>query len=218
MSTSTVKTPSDRKDPRSAFSPEVQKDIDKGAQELLRMWNDGVVRAKYRIEVTLTETRRVYGESPGLVELWSASSALQGNGDTRIALCPGRHLKRNDCRAALTNQETHRVVACPKCAMAWKGSEVIEGTIYRATMEQWAHIIYGYYGELGHNADMVLSYHPVDSARVYTTAETATKQRDMTEHARRVRRRCIYPLKNFIHDVGAGADPIKRIQAFLTAD
>lgn len=218
MSTSVIKTPSERNETPQRFTPEMQQDIDKGAKELVRLWTDGVVQARYRIEVMLTETRRVYGESTGLLEVWSASSALQGNGDTRIPLCPGRHLKRNSCRAALTTQETHRVIACPKCGMAWKGSEVIEGTIYRATMEQWAHIVYGYYGELGHNADMVLSYHPVDIARVYTTAETAIKQRDATEHARRVRRRCIYPLKNFVHDVGTGADPLKRIQAFLTAD
>jgi hypothetical protein len=102
--------------------------------------------------------------------------------------------------------------------LVWKPSEVVEGVIYDATMERWAHTIYGYYGTLGHNADIVLSYHPIDATRVYSAAETVTQRRDRTAHARSVRRRCIYPLKNFVHDVGAGADPIKRIQAFLTAD
>ena len=178
-------------------------------------------KAKFKIELFLgsTEQSRIK-PIPGLLSFYQSGKKAHGGGDSKIYICPGAHLKRNDCSSRIPAESTgFGFLVCPRCGITWEGTQVIGEIFSRNVMKTWANTIYKYFRVLDMNADIVFK-HGVDPIRKITEAvisnekgRVAINNDKLTGLRRRVTH--IYPLANIIKDISSGANLQKRLEAFL---
>jgi len=175
-------------------------------------------KAKYKIEVIFAHTRSSRAASVGMLSLWESGTKLHGGGDTKVYWCPGKELKVSDCNGLIPDASMgYGYLVCSRCGTTWKGEQVIGEILYNLPMSKWAEVILRHYVSVGHNADIYLKYPRVD-LRVASGKEQAKQHMgELLAKARAERQQYIYPLRNVIKDVAAGADLLTRFHAFLTA-
>jgi hypothetical protein len=173
-------------------------------------------KARYKIELTLSGDRRRIQAVAGLLVFWESGAMLHGGGDGALYICPGKHLKRNDC-AAFMNGDCQALGTwiCPKCQTQWKPADVIGQLGFRLTMQNWAVVLHRYYIALGGNADLVMSYMPDTIRGVAEREQQKQLGGDLLGRVRGRRTKVVYPLANIIKDTSAGAGLYNRIYAFL---
>jgi hypothetical protein len=177
-------------------------------------------KAKYKIELLFGEERSIHRPVLGGVTFWEHGSQLGGGGDARLYLCPGKRLGRNGCTHPIPfDIASQGKLLCPKCRTLWQTPEeckaIIGEVLGRHTLQQWASVLLYYFRVLGQNCDFYVKY-AVGDIRAQALLE---QQRDRGgELLGKIRRRstAAYPLYNIIKDMSAGADPYRRIFAFLT--
>jgi hypothetical protein len=175
-------------------------------------------KAKYKIELMFGSRYASNQPYPGALSLWESGAKLHGGGDTKVYECPGKSLKRSDCTSLIPDaSQGYGHLFCPGCKTVWKGSQVHGEVFARLSNQGWATLLYRYFTKLGHNADIYVK-RPRRDIRVAARAEQhKTMMGELLEATRKKREVFIYPLKNIIKDVNAGADPVKRFRALLSA-
>lgn len=174
--------------------------------------------ARYKIELFFGKARRLYEPTPGIISLWESGSKLHGGGDSKIFICPGKLLKRNDCQAVIPEaanvSSTH---FCSSCRVTWSGKEVIGEHIANLPMKKWAEVLFQYFQRLGYNADIYLKYAPDDIRTTAALEQEKNRGGEMYAKTRSRRSKLLYPLSHIIKDTAAGADLLGRFVAFLMA-
>lgn len=174
-------------------------------------------KAKYKIELMFGSKYATNQPYPGALSLWESGSKLHGGGDTKVYECPGRTLKVNDCIGLIPDaSQGYGYLMCPDCKTVWQGMQVGGERLARLTTQGWSTLLYRFFVRLGHNADVYVK-RPRRDIRVAASAEQAKTIGGELLAKIRKREVFIYPLKNIIKDVNAGADPVKRFKALLSA-
>jgi hypothetical protein len=174
-------------------------------------------KAKYKIEILFASKRSTRAPSAGVLSFWESGSKLHGGGDAKMYMCPGKELGRNACDEFIPDVSNgYGFLVCPSCGTTWRGTEVIGEKLLKLSMRDWALVIYRFYIRLQHNADIVVKHPKVD---IRLMSELEQQKQHMGDKLGKARNRLhyIYPLRNIIRDVTAGADPLQRFYAFLMA-
>jgi len=174
--------------------------------------------ARYKLEVQLASHYTTLKPSAGIVSFWESGTKLHGGGDTKIYVCPGRSLGRNDCEAIIPDpSHGYGYAVCPACQTAWKGTDVHGEFAYRLSSNGWAEVLLKWFVRLGLNSDLRIKY-PPDDIRSLALAEQAQQKRGSVLAGGRTRRAVrIYTMGAIITDTSAGADLYSRILAFIKA-
>lgn len=174
-------------------------------------------KAKYKLEIMFGRDYRTGQAYPGALSIWESGAKLHGGGDTKVYECPGKALKKNDCMGLIPDaSQGYGFLVCPSCKTVWKGGQVHGEVFARLTTEGWATLLYKYWVRLGHNADLYMKRPRRDIRRAAQDEQEKQRGGELLMKSRK-RETSIYPLKNIIKDVSAGADPIKRFKAFLSS-
>lgn len=174
-------------------------------------------KAKYKIELMFGREYKANQPYPGAISLWESGTKLHGGGDTKVYECPGRTLKVSDCTGLIPDaSQGYGYLVCPNCKKVWKGEQVHGERLARLTTHGWAVLLYRFYVRLGHNADIYVKRPRRDIRRAAGGEQQKQMGGELLASARK-REMFIYPLKNIIKDVNAGADPITRFKALLSA-
>ncbi len=198
-----------------------QAEYEKRAQALAKLLSAEKLVAKYKIELMFGKARGpVDRPTPGMLSFWHSGSKFHGGGDEKIYLCPGERLKVNDCTAVLeASYNSSLGVVCPACGKIWKHEHVIGELLFNLPMRKWAEVMHRHFRQFEYNCDIYLKFAPTDIRSV--TRAHLEKQSwagvQKLEKTRATRAKAIYPLKNIVTDIHAGADLEKRIYAFLVA-
>lgn len=173
--------------------------------------------AKYKVEVFFGRQRSMHAAFPGCISLWESGNQLHGGGDTKVYECPSADLGHGPCNGIIGgSSQGYGHLVCPACLHTWRGDEVSGERLARLTTQNWAELIYRYYVRAGHNADIYMKYTPMDLREASSLEQVRQHMGEKLGKVRGSRRLAIYPLKNIISDVSAGADIVRRFQAFLS--
>lgn len=189
----------------------------KGRMEAMDKLLAEAKKAKYKVELMFGSKYASNQPYAGALSLWESGSKLHGGGDTKVYECPGKTLRMSDCVGLIPDSsQGYGHLFCPSCKVVWKGGQVHGEILARLSNQGWANLLYKYFVKLGHNADIYVK-RPRRDIRV--AAKTEQDKQHMGEKLVKARERevFIYPLKNIIKDVNAGADPVKRFRALLSA-
>lgn len=174
-------------------------------------------KAKYKLELMVSRDYRSNAPFAGALSVWESGTKLHGGGDTKVYECPGRALKINDCIGLIPDASTgYGHLVCPDCKRVWQGEQVSGERLARLTKQGWATLLYRYYVRVGHNADIYLKRPKRDIRQAAAAEQERQRGGEVLMKARKIET-VIYPLINIIKDVGAGADPILRFKALLSA-
>ena len=174
--------------------------------------------AKYKIEILFGRGYSPNKPSHGGMSFWESGSKLHGGGDTIMHLCPGKDLKVNDCEAFIPDaSHGYGFLVCPSCHTAWEGEKVGGQILCRLTAQGWTQVVLKYFMKLEMKADIYVKYHPDDIRSAAALEQGKQHMGELLLGARRSRQPRIYPLKNIIKDMSAGATLEGRILAFLRA-
>lgn len=174
--------------------------------------------ARYKIDLLLASGWSTQRPSAGMISLWESGRALHGEGDTKLYVCPGKHLGRNECDAIIPGLGLgYDSAVCPKCGVLWKSGELIGEYAYRLDMNRWAEVLYRWFRKLGMEADIRIIYPPDDIRSLSAIEQERQRGGDLLEPARARRATRVYPLRNIIKDTTAGADLQGRFLAFVRA-
>lgn len=208
--------------PPEELSEEEQEAIKQKMQAVDRFFRDGKVVARYKIEVQFGKGRSTWKPFPGAISLYLSGTKLNGGGDEKLYVCPKPGCPgivppfRRFVRQAKDGSTT-ACVPCPTCGTMWPENDLVGEVLYRLTPQDWATAIMRFFTRLENNADIYVKYHPMD-IRAQTMMEMArARGGDEINKARKNRGLHIYPLKNIIKDMGAGAQLYDRILAFIKA-
>lgn len=185
--------------------------------------------ATYRLEVQFNANHRNNAQklSPdpiiqGLVSFWRNASA-KGRGEEKVYECPGKRLEHNSCIAFMPDVSHGMGIAiCPACGTRWQPEQLTGEVGHARTRRGWADVLYHYMVKMEGDCDIILK-HPTEMDLRLVTAQELDHDRggEVLRKARAKRqengRIVRYILKDFIHDVSAGADPLERLHAFLSA-
>jgi hypothetical protein len=175
-------------------------------------------KAKFKIELLFSSRRSGRVPYVGAMSLWESGTKLHGGGDDKAYECPSEAHKKGPCSGIITSSgQGYGHLVCPKCHIVWKGSQVHGEVFARLTTDGWASLIYKYFVRLEHNADI---YVKLPKADIRKAAELEQQKQLMGEtlaKARSKRDVYIYPLRNIIKDTCAGASPLTRFRALLSA-
>lgn len=181
------------------------------------------IKAKYKLEIVVNEERTAMKPYFGLVTAWTNGGLLHGGGDGGIYFCSNLVEKdghTKTCSAPLDLRWIGRKNAvCPTCRRMVDVKELAGQVGYRATSQVWAGIIARMWLALGGDADLRLGVLG-DSLRRKTddvVKNAAPTAGDKLNYVRHKRLWIVYPLKNLIKDISAGAGLEQRIRAFLSA-
>jgi hypothetical protein len=189
-------------------------------QAMAKILKDDKIKAKYKLELIFGKARSLHRPTPGIVTFWENGTKLHGGGDVKLYLCPGKRLKFNDCEKLIPELANEQgTLVCPSCGNIWKGEAVIGELMYNLPMQKWADVIYTHFRHLEYHCDIYLKHAPDDIRSTALAQKERATFRGSTrlEKIRAVRARHIYPLRNIIKDVSAGADLLGRIHKFLVA-
>jgi hypothetical protein len=196
-------------------------EVAKRAEALKKVLADPKINAKYKIELVFGKARGAVDKpTPGMVSFWLNGSKFHGGGDEKLYLCPGRNLKKNDCEAimpAFSNTADGSI--CPACGNIWKSESTIGEYMFNLPMRKWAEVLHRFFRIFEYHSDIYLKYAPLD-IRSITRAQaekTTWEGSKKLANTRDKRAKSIYPLRNIIKDINAGADLEKRLYAFLVS-
>lgn len=196
-------------------------EVAKRQEVLQKLLANKAIQAKYKLEVLFGKARsNGMNPTPGMLSFWENGTKLHGGGDVKLYICPGQRLKRSECTAVLQDSYNEGTgVICPACGTIWKHEQLIGEFLFNLPMRKWAEVLHKWFRHFEHHCDIYLKYAPAD-IRSVTKAQTekATwKGSQILAKTRDVRAKAIYPLRNIVVDLNAGADLEKRIYAFLVA-
>lgn len=174
---------------------------------------NGELRAKWKIEVTFLRNRTPRGLNAYGVRVWESGRALNGEGDVLAFWCLNADPDSNDgCRSIISSDFIKAGVAfCPYCKRTIRAdmlTDMVGGNVY---VDALARYIASLFRKLNSSADIYLKFHKEDPRYL------AMAQAKGVKKASDLKGLHIYPLKNIIKDTSAGADIVRRIQAFLSA-
>ena len=173
--------------------------------------------AKYKVEIAFSFERGGFKAYPGAISLWESGNKLHGGGDTKVYECPAAEKGRPPCSGVIGGSaQGYGHLVCPLCQQVWKEDDVFGERLARLTTQNWAVLLYKYYVRVGHNADLYMKYMPQDLRKASDVEQEKQQMGERLNKVRNTRRLAIYPLKNIIKDVSAGADVLRRFQAFLS--
>jgi hypothetical protein len=182
--------------------------------EFVRM--DGIVIAKYKIELTFVHNRRLNSENACGIQVWESGKRFHGGGDQLMYCCVDTSekdpSKAQGCRNFISSEDIDNGIAyCRHCQRGVVSNKL--GQIYymNATPQKIAEKLVTVFRQLGSNADIYIKFHKTDIRYV---AMLRAKGPDV---ARKLKGMNIYPLKNILKDTASGADLAGRFKAFLTA-
>ena len=173
--------------------------------------------AKYKIEIAFSYERGGHKAYPGAVSLWESGNKMHGGGDTKVYECPATDKGYDACAGVIGgSSQGYGHLVCPTCQRVWKERDVSGERLARLTTQNWAVLLYRYYVRVGHNADLYMKYMPRNLRQASDLEQEKQQMGERLNFVRKERRVAIYPLKNIIKDVSAGADILRRFQAFLS--
>lgn len=190
------------------------------AARITKLLTDPKVVAKYKLEIIFGRVRTARGLTPGAVTFWANGTKFHGGGDEKVYLCPGRRLKKSDCEAVLQADYISALgITCPACGTTWPNEHVIGEVFLNLDMRKWAQALYGLFCQFDCNCDLYLKHAATDvrSISIAQSQKQTWVGSQKLEKARTTRARVIYPLRNIIQDISAGADPLRRFYDFITA-
>lgn len=174
--------------------------------------------APYKIELQLASGFSITKPSAGLICFFGSGRALHGDGDTRLYICPGRELKVADCSAFIPDiGQGPETAVCGNCGNTWKNDQLIGEVLYRLPVQKWAIVLATWFRKLNSQADVRIIYPPDDIRSKALLEQEKQRGGELLESARAKRAIRVYPLKNIMTDLGAGADLTNRMLAFVRA-
>lgn len=179
------------------------------------------IKAKYRLELFLSEKRSSLNPYGGFVSAWSNGGYAHGGGDETIYFCNAKTVRNGNevtCGKPLSIQFISAGKAvCQHCKTMLKSQDLTGQVFARLHGQQWARLLTRMFYRLEGSADLVLCVMPGDLRQA--TAEERVKEHrgEVLDHVRLRRVRVVYPLDRIIKDTSAGADLERRIRAFLEA-
>jgi len=203
------------------LTPEQAAEVAKRAEALKKVLSDSKINAKYKIEIVFGKARgAVDVPTPGMVSFWLNGSKFHGGGDEKLYLCPGRTLGKSHCEAimpAFSNTADGSI--CPSCGTIWKSESTIGELLFNLPMRKWAEVVHRYFRLFEYHCDIYLKFAPLDIRSISRAqaAKTTWEGSKKLANVREKRAKSIYPLRNIIKDISAGADIEKRFYAFLVA-
>lgn len=173
----------------------------------------GEIRAKYKIEVTFTEGRTLFGSNLLGITLWESGKRFHGGGDELVYWCKDNRQGHDDgCWAPIPGDLIRGEVAvCPNCNRMVNSDLLTNMRIGKVTNRALAAELVTIFHSLGSNADIYIKYHKTD---VHYIAMEREKGSDV---ANRLKGMHIYTLKNILRDTASGADLAKRFYAFVSS-
>jgi len=182
-------------------------------------------RAKYKLEIHIHEERSTWKPFFGMMYFLLSGDKIHGGGDTKVYLCAD-----DSCHGVINTAECTIVdisenadptapakVLCPKCNKVLLARDLWGERGLRLTATNWARAIYNNFMYLDSNADVVLLSHHANLRKQTELEMQRNANSDLVNVARRARHKVVYPLKNIIKDVSAGADLVNRFHAFINA-
>jgi hypothetical protein len=195
-------------------------------------------KARYKIEVHFGKDRTTLGLCTCAILIWESGKRFHGGGDEKMYWCGYK-----DCSKPIRSSAFgpyHAV--CPHCqrecfldpesrAMHIKklkntgqplnGIDMLPLIVGEKLMKVPAMRIAEFMTHIWHqlecDADIYLKYHPSDIRFNLNDPDGKLKVIDTLDNARTKRGLMIYPLKNILKDVSAGADVTKRFLSMITA-
>lgn len=183
-------------------------------EEVHSILSGGQILARWKIEITFLQNRRLRGTTPYGCQIWESGKALNGEGDARAWWCLDSREKSNEgCRGIIPQDCVQRGIAvCPNCGRTIDAGLLTEMTGGNVTMQELANYLADLFRRrLNSNADIYIKYHKTDPRYL------AMLQAKGKAIAERLKGMHIYPLARIIRDVSAGADLATRFKAFLTS-
>ena len=173
--------------------------------------------ARYKVEAYFASSYSVMKPFPGVVTFWENGTAHRvGESDQKVYLCPGKSLRRNDCERIIPEMSNgNGWLICPHCSTLWKADEVHGEINAVLTIQNWAKNLLMQLGRCQMNADLVVHRYPVNLQISQEMVDDRWGEKFEKDKTKLVR--YMYPRANMIKDTAAGADLLRRIEAFLKA-
>lgn len=120
-------------------------------------------QGRFKLDLILTGERGRSKAYPGILTFWESAATLNGNGDIKIYLCPGRELRGNNCTAYIPSScNMYGQVICPKCQSMWKPEELYGEVLGRHDDQGWARLLTIYFERFDRDCDLYMKYNPLD--------------------------------------------------------
>lgn len=173
-------------------------------------------KAKYKLEVSFTETRSAHQAYAGMLFAWVNEGFDSGGGDEGIHFCPAKLDTGRVCAYPIEHAFISKGVAlCPECKQTTKPRDLVGQVFFRLRTQQWVEVLVKYYKRLDENADIRLC--TMDGDLHGATERLMAGNPDNIRQHRRNRDWVIYPHENIVRDMLSGASLEGRIRAFLEA-
>jgi len=175
-------------------------------------------RGKYTLDITLLKLENERLPMPGQLKFWAsgARTYAKANQDTKLYLCPGKHLRQSNCDAvmpAFSNFSSKHI--CPSCGTTWSPDQMIGEVLARLTYTDWARVIASYFVKFESCANFALT---IRSPGLHSAVEQEM-QRDIRNarinQVEKATRTSYYNFPRLAADLQAGASLEGRIRAFL---
>lgn len=171
---------------------------------------------KYKIDLLLGHGFSTRNPSTGMISFWDSGRALHGDGDSKLYVCPGKHLGRSNCEAIIKGYaQGHNDAVCTACGTRWKSGDLIGEICYRLIPQRWAQVLTKWVRALDMDADIRIIYPPDDIRTSAAIEQDRQHGGELLEKARTKRATRSYPARNIMKDVTAGADLEGRILSFI---
>jgi len=177
-------------------------------------------QARYKLEVLFSKSRSLLNPFPGVITFWDNGNKMHGGGDSKLSMCPGKHVGKNDCEAFISDTASgNGFMVCMKCNSLWKSEQVIGEVIYKLPIQHWATVMTKWFIRMDMDADIRIKYARDDIRHAARLEQERQRGGDLLRQVRDEGRRttAIYPVGNLVKDLNAGADVEARILAFLRA-
>lgn len=196
------------------------------------------LRAKYKVELIFSRHRSTLPNkpSPVMILIWESGRRFHGGGDQKMYWCGYK-----DCGKPISSDNfAYMHVVCPVChreqfldpdsrelhaqSLLKNGGNtqgirsmpiVVGEKLANLVPAKLAELLEKTWRDLNGDADIYLKYSPFEIR--YDSAHETAKDLAKLDMVRVQRQPLIYPLKNIIKDLGAGADLRKRILAMITS-
>lgn len=166
------------------------------------------IAAKYKIEITYRETRKLNGPSVCAMTVWESGKRFHGGGDQSMFWCLNPKNKDEGCGGLIPDDHVRGGMAlCPHCKRMINQAFLPVERVGYFSVGPLANEITRVFRHLGSNADVYLKFHSADTAGMTRLRADGKEYREAA----------IYTLSRIMQDTVGGADLTKRFEAFLSA-